>query len=748
VRALMLTIDRFTRRRRRLVLAAWVALVAAAVPFAQHQSDNLTSGGFAVPGSQSNIVDRAVKHDFPNAAQAQMSALLVRAPGGKQAEVRLALDRLRRAVADTPRVGISRRAERAALLTSRHRRTVIVPLKVTTNEDMSQDVANDLRDKLGIGDSSPSPVQIHLLGEGALWAGLEAVYHKDLAQSELLGFPVVLIVLLAIFGSFAAASLPLLLGAVSVLVTGAIIYFLSQSIEMSVFVTNVASMIGIGVAIDYSLIVLSRYRQEVHAGRTLDEARATAMATSGVAVAFSGMTVIASLAGLWMIDNESLRSLALGAMLVVSVAVLVSSTLLPAMIGLYGRRAHSRSRALRLGAVVDRIRRPKKPEGAGEEPKADFWTRWTGFVTRHAVVCAIASAAVLIALAIPALSLHTSTGALRQLDRNNETRVGFDRAAKVVGPGASGPAAVLVRLRHGTVKSSANARIVRRVRRVLGRDAQVATVGRAQPSRDRRSILVPATLKTDPESPVAKDAVGRLREALARPSIAERASASIGGTTALQKDMEDAVAGGLWKVILVVLALSYLVLLFLLRSVLLPLKAVVMNLLSVGAAYGVLVAVFQHGWLDGLFGFQSLHYVDTLTPPLILAIAFGLSMDYEVFLMTRIRERWEATGDSTRAVAEGLAGSAKTITSAALILVAVFAVFVGTGVQSIKELGVGASVAIALDATLTRLVLVPATMRLLGRWNWWLPRPLERILPRAPLEGEAPSAATQAPFGA
>jgi uncharacterized membrane protein YdfJ with MMPL/SSD domain len=204
-------------------------------------------------------------------------------------------------------------------------------------------------------------------------------------------------------------------------------------------------------------------------------------------------------------------------------------------------------------------------------------------------------------------------------------------------------------------------------------------------------------------------------------------------------DWRDLVSGSMWKILLFVLAFSYLVLLVLLRSVLLPLKAVLVNLLSVAAAYGVLVAVFQWGWADSLLGFDHLGYINTLTPPFLLAIVFGLSMDYEVFLLTRVRERYDATGDTTRAVSEGLAASARTISSAALIMVAVFAIFAFTGVPSIKEIGLGLAVAIALDATLVRLVLVPATMRIMGRWNWWLPGPLERVLPHADFEGARPA---------
>jgi RND superfamily putative drug exporter len=245
-------------------------------------------------------------------------------------------------------------------------------------------------------------------------------------------------------------------------------------------------------------------------------------------------------------------------------------------------------------------------------------------------------------------------------------------------------------------------------------------------SADGESVLLGATLSVDGESDAAKGLVGSLRAALP--------GAQVGGISAAQKDIADLISGSMWKILLFVLGLSSIVLLILLRSVVLPLKAVVMNLLSVGAAYGVLVAVFQYGWLDGFLGFQSNGYLDTLSPPLILAVVFGLSMDYEVFLLSRIRERYDATGDSRRAVAEGLAASARTITSAALIMVAVFGVFVLTGVPSIKQIGLGTAVAIAIDATLVRLILVPATMELLGKWNWYLPAWLDRILPDTSFE--------------
>jgi RND superfamily putative drug exporter len=331
--------------------------------------------------------------------------------------------------------------------------------------------------------------------------------------------------------------------------------------------------------------------------------------------------------------------------------------------------------------------------------------------------------------------------------------VAAERAAAVTGEGAAGPALVMARFREGGARDARNEAAVERFVSRTRRDGRVAAVGKPALSRDNTAVLVSVTPRKHFESDEADELLSSLRSD-ANP-LAGVARVDVGGATAFNRDFVDLISGSMWKILLFVLLFSYLVLLVLLRSVFLPLKAVLMNLLSVGAAYGVLVAVFQWGWADGFLGFQSLGYIQAITPPFLLAVVFGLSMDYEVFLLTRIRERYQATGDTQRAVAEGLSASARTITSAAAIMVAVFAVFAMTGVPSIKEIGLGLSVAIALDATLVRLVLVPATMEIMGQWNWWLPKWLDRILPHTdfeaggePPEPVPPSARTASPSAA
>ena len=707
----MLRLDAFLRRHRRAVLIAWAVILLAAVPFAARQSEDLSSGGFGVPGSQSAVVDEALA-GFPGVQRAQLAAVLVPQDGASRAQLRAAVERVGDAAGPVDGVSLAPDARARAVEQAAAGRAVLVPLVAEVDEDDATAVAVDLRERLAVADGPRAGVATHLVGQGALWAAMQDLSKEDLAKAESAGFPIVLLILLAVFGSFAAAALPLSLGVGSVLLTGALIFGLSQVMEMSVFVTNMASMIGIGVAVDYSLFVVARYREEIDAGRSAEQARAVAMATSGLAVLFSGLTVIISLAGLWMLDNTAIRSMALGAMLVVAVAMLGATTLLPVLISLLGRRAHARSRLFSFTGLLLRSREPRQ---------RGFWQRWTDAVMRRPVVAVIGAGAVLLALAAPVLGMETKNGALDQFPRGHEVVRGFEAASEIAGAGSASPVQVVARARDGATARAAAGRL----RAALAGDRGIADVSAVTPSRDGRALLLVASTTDDPESAAAKATVDRLRGAL--PAAGGRAvQVEVGGVTASQRDLDDLVSGGMWKILLFLLGLSYIVLLVLLRSVVLPAKAVLMNLLSVGAAFGVLTLVFDE--------------VDTLTPPLVLAVVFGLSMDYEVFLLTRIRERYEATGDTRRAVAEGLAASARTITSAALIMVAVFSAFVATGVPSIQQIGLGTAVAIALDATLVRLILVPAAMELLGEWNWYLPRPLARVLPRADFEA-VPTAA-------
>jgi uncharacterized membrane protein YdfJ with MMPL/SSD domain len=665
-------------RRRRAVVAGWLAVLAAGAWFSLHQSDHLSGGGWEVPGSPSVRVVDALRR-FPVSARVQSAFLVVVTdPSGPRER----LQQVRRLAERDPRV------QPGTPIVLGGGRAAILPLAYTGVTSTAIDEATRLRRLL-------VDRRTHVIGEAAIWSNFQEVSKRQLARGEALGFPLILLILLAGFGTLVAALAPVALGAVAVFLSGAVIYLLSRSTDVSVYVTNMASMIGIGVAVDYSLFIVSRFRRELHEGSTPEGALRRAMSSSGTAVVFSGATVAVSLAALFVIDVNALRSMALGAIVVVCISVLASITLLPALLAAAGRR-------------VDRLRLPL-PWRTTEAGSDAFWGGWARRVMRRPLTGFIAGAGLMLVLAVPFFWMQTFNRGLDELPAGAEVRVATENVQRLAGPGFGEPVRVLT-------PGGAQA-LAAKIARLPG----VAHV--APPVHDpaHGQWLVDATLAMPSESSAAQAVVRRIRALAGDEAV-------VGGSTVFDMDVTHAMFGGLWKMLLVILAACYVVLFLLLRSVVLPLKAVVMNLLSVGAAYGVLVAVFQWGWLDWT-GYHSPGYVNTIVPALVLAVTFGLSMDYEVFLLTRIRERWLVHYDNERAVAEGLTQSARIITSAALVMVAVFFAFAVAGAPSLKELGVGLGAAILLDATIVRLLVVPAAMRLLGRWNWWMPAPLARVLP-------------------
>src|SRR4051812_12868523 len=412
-------------RRRWFVLGAWIVLLLAAAPFASRQTENLTGGGFNVPGSGSQRVDDSL-HRFPGAQRESLAAVLQRKEGASAADVRAQIDRLDREAARLPNVELTDAAEARAKRQAATAAVTIVPLQTSGARNDIADMAVDLRKAIGAGAGPSDHVQPYLVGQQALWAGMQDLTKDDLETAERAGFPIVLLILLAVFGSLAAAALPLALGFASVGITGAAIYFLSQTTEMSVFVTNIASMIGIGVAVDYSLFVLARYREEIRNGADPPEARRIALRTSGLAVAFSGITVIVSLAGLWLVNSTTIRSMAMGAIIVVAVSILAATTLLPALMGVLGKRAYARGRIATVTGLMFRGFRTRGRRRGSTSPelrRGSFWQRWPARVPRRPVLAASLSAAVLLVMAIPALSLDFGNGALRQFPKDDNTRV-------------------------------------------------------------------------------------------------------------------------------------------------------------------------------------------------------------------------------------------------------------------------------------------------------------------------------------
>ncbi|RDH80395.1 MMPL family transporter [Mycolicibacterium moriokaense] len=722
----MMRLSSSLRRFRWAVFVVWLLLLVPAVYLGLNQSSHLTGGGFEVAGSQSLYVQEQLEEQFPDQGASPLALVAAPRADASFADMDAAVAHLERLAGEVPSVKVVPNPQQPP---PQPDRPYVVTLQLDFNNTGAVDVAKQLRQKVGIhedqpGEFSDGKVKLYVIGQGALGAAATAATKHDIAQAEQWNLPIVLIVLLAVFGSLAAAAMPLVLGICTVAVTMGLVYLLSMYTTMSVFVTSTVSMFGIAVAIDYSLFILMRFREELRAGRDPEQAADAAMATSGLAVVLSGLTVIASVTGIYLINTPVLQSMATGAILAVAVAVLTSTTLTPAVLATFGRAAAKRSWLLHWS------RRP-------ETTQSRFWTRWTGWVMRRPWLSALGATVLLLVLAAPAFSMVLGNSMQRQFDPTHEIRGGVNAAAEALGPGALGPVRVLVTFPDGNAASApAKEPLLQAVQQRMSQAPNVVTVQPAVFGNDYRSALVSAVLSVDPEDLASRQAVDWMRAELP-PVVGGDAKVDVGGPTALIKDFDDRVGKTQPLVFGFVALIAFVMLLVSIRSVFLAFKGVVMTVLSVAAAYGSLVVVFQWGWFADL-GFRPISSLDSTIPPLVLAMTFGLSMDYEIFLLTRIRERFLQTNNTRDAVAYGVSTSARTITSAALIMIAVFIGFAFAGMPLVAQLGVACAVAIAVDATVVRLILVPALMAMFDQWNWWLPRWLDRILPSVDFEKPLP----------
>ena len=547
-------------------------------------------------------------------------------------------------------------------------------------------------------------------------------------KSELFGLLAAALILVVAFGSIVAAGVPILTAVVGVGVAMAGVSLWANVLDTASFTPQVAAMIGIGVGIDYALFILTRYRAALARGKEREDAVAEAMGTAGRAVVFAGCTVVVSLLGMLVMGLSFLHGLAVGTSCAVLVAVLAAVTLVPALLGVLGRRIDS----LRLGR-----RRP-----AATSTATGFWAGWARLVQRRPAMVAGAGLAVLLLAAAPALAMRLGFADQGNDPTTSTTRKAHDLIVAGFGAGSTGPIAVVM---DTTAAGSAAAvpALLDELRRVPG----VASVSPARASDSGRAAIAQLVPTTGPQDPDTVALLDHLRDDVVPLATAGTGlDAKLGGQTAGGIDFAEVIGRRLPWFIGSVLAVSFLLLMGVFRSVLVPLKAVVMNLLSIGAAYGVLVAVFQWGWAGQLLGVDGHAPIEPWAPMMLFAIVFGLSMDYEVFLLSAVREAYDRKGDNAEAVVEGLASTARVITAAAAIMVCVFGTFVLSDVRALKLIGLGLAVAVAVDATLVRIVLVPATMELLGDANWWLPRWLDRILPRFKVEGDATAAPEPEPL--
>ena len=724
-------LGRWIHGHRWLVLGLWAVALMVALPAAPSASRTLSPGGF----STSRLEATRATQSIQAALGENPSALLV--------------------IFSSPTLATNDPAYYDAVDASlRDLRALPLVSRVTTHRDNPRQAAPDghtayamialrtLPDEFrGVipqirGALRPSGLDMTLTGAPVFFSDIQSVTERDLRRAELISFPFAGLALVLVFGSLVAAVVPALIGGTAVALTLGSVVLITRFTEISIFAMSLVSMLGLGLGIDYSLFVVSRFRDEL-ADHDVPHALGVAMATAGKAVLFSGLTVLIGLLGLTTFTFNALRSLGIAGSVVVGLSVLAALTLLPAILAVLGRRIDALS-----------VLKPRTGEGG-------FWHAVAFYVMRRSVLVFVSVLAFLVLLGSPFLHVKLGAPDASILPSDVQSRQGFDQLRTAFGQGEIAPILVavsapdsiyaperLVALDEFVSRIRADSR-VERVDSIVSLDPRLTLEQHllifADPSRiadpyaralaadttRERFTLVRVVSKGSQVSDLSKSLVKAIRNT----PIGGGLSFRVTGGTAGVIDYSEGLYQEMPRALLLIVAATYIVLLLLFRSVVLPLKALVMNTLSILASYGALVVVFQDGRLSGLLGFEPLGFIEASLPIVMFCVLFGLSMDYEVFLLSRVKEAYDGGLDNARSVAVGLERSGRLITSAAAIVVLVSSSFIAADIILIKALGLGTAVAVLLDATVVRGLLVPATMQLLGDWNWWAPRAVRRLLP-------------------
>ncbi len=747
-------LGRFTVRRRWWIVAAWILLILVAIPFAPRAPGALSPGGFILDDLESARAKQLLQDEL--GAEPSAFVLVYSSPtmtAGTPAW-NAAIAQATRDVPTAPHVTRILSYTMAPSQVSADGHTAYDIVFLDLPPDDSPDAIPPVMDRL-----HDVPGLTVMVGGGpAFYGDVQSVTESDLRRSELISLPLAALALLLVFGSVVAAAVPLAVGGTAVLVALAGIFVVASVTPMSIFVLNLATLLGLGLGVDYSLLMTSRFREELarHDGPDrVAEAVQVTVATAGRAVFFSGLTVLLGLLGLVLFEFMILRSVGIAGAIVVGLAVLSAITLLPAILAIVGTRIDSLA-----------VRRVTVQPGA-DGP----WARLARRVMRHPVAVLVPTLTLLLVLGIPFLHVRFNAPDSTILPASVPSRAAFDTLTREFGEGPFAPIQIAVRT-QGDATSAANVAALYDYARRLEADPRVTRVDSlvtldprltvaqyqllyqspAGPPDQFTATALAATTRGDltaftvytpfgPNNDDGRALVRDLRDATGPLAPPAGMSVLVGGGAADVEDVVSRVWTDFPRTAAFIVLTTFLVLFVLLRSVVLPVKALVMNTLSIVASFGALVWIFQDGNLSAPLGFQPLGFVETTQPVILFCVLFGLSMDYEVFLLTRMKEVWDRTHDNTEAVASGLERSGRIVSSAALVVVVVASSFAFADIVLIKALGLGIAIAVALDATVVRALLVPATMRLLGRWNWWVPRWLDRavvrFLPRTEAEIEA-----------
>jgi RND superfamily putative drug exporter len=752
-------LGRFCFRRRWLVVVAWVAalVVGGAVLGAVGTSSR---SGFDLPDVESKRGTDILDDHFGGMGAGFGGSVVFRADQSVTSpEVEAAMGQAFDRIADIPGLTVTspystegaRQVSSAGPEAGR-----IAYATIDLPPDVTQEQAADFADQIRADLPHLDGVQIELGGD--IFADFEA------PSSEAIGIGFAIIILILAFGSVLAMGLPIGVALAGIGVGSILAGFLGHIVAMPDFASILGVMIGLGVGIDYALFIVTRFRENLHAGHSIERSTVIAMDTAGRAVLFAGTTVVISLLGMLLMNVTFISGLAIGTAAVVATTLIASLTLLPALLGFAGTRIETtRWRGLIAAGLVAlalvvgvglgvtafmvclpvaviillagfavRPLRREVPRRAPKPRDQTFAYRWSRLIQRRPWPAFVAGVAVLGILALPVFGMRLGFPDEGNYPKDSSTRKAYDLLADGFGPGFNGPL-VLASL----VPQGADAADLQRVTDALADADGIALASPPIPDDPAHptAVLWRVIPTTAPQDSATTETVNHLRhDVLPAATEGTGLDVAVAGSVAVGIDFTSYLADRLVLFFGAVLTLSFLLLMVVFRSLLVPLKAVVMNLLSIGAAYGVVVAAFQWGWLGPVLGIGSAP-VEPFIPMMLFAIVFGLSMDYEVFLLSRIKEEWDRTGDSHTSVADGLAATARVITAAALIMVFVFASFLLESNRTVKLFGTGLATAVLLDATIVRMLLVPATMELLGDRNWWLPRWLARLLPTVHVEG-------------
>jgi putative drug exporter of the RND superfamily len=709
---LLYRLGRAAARRRRLTVAAWVLVAVLTLVVAQASGGEL-SDAFEVEGTESQQAADVLTEDFP--AVAGTSAQVVfGTDGGSLAdpEAAAAVDTALAEVAGQDHVG-----QVGDLQVSDDGTVGYADVQYTEpSEEIRADAFSALEET---AQATNADGVVHMELGGELPTEAEA---EEPGGQEAIGLLVAVVVLFVAFGSFVAMGLPIGTALVGILVSMGLITAIASVTEIMTFSSTLAAMIGLGVGIDYALFIVTRHRENLHAGMTVEESAGRAIATSGAAVLFAGMTVIIAISGLAIAGMQMVTLMGLMSALTVAVMVAISLTLLPALLGFAGQRlARVRFRRNRLAA-----------DGTARETT---WHRWGRQVSAHPWRYLSLGVLVLGLLTAPLFGLRLGMPDNGTNPDDMSTRRAYDLLSDGFGPGFNGP--LLLSVEMGDAGEDDLTPLVQALDPVDGPGDGVDLVIPPEVNEQGSAAVIRVVPTTAPQDGATSELIHHLRDDVIPQATAGSGieAVHVGGQTAIFIDLTEKVETRLAPFFLAVLALSILLLMAVFRSIAVPLKAAAMNLLSIGAAMGVIVAVFQWGWLKDLVGLEETLPIVSFMPMMLFAVLFGLSMDYEVFLLSRVREEYLEGRSNDQAVVEGLSATARVITSAALIMISVFAAFALGDDPIAKMFGIGLATAVLVDATVVRIVLVPATMRLLGDRNWWLPGWLDRLLPRLDIEG-------------